>query len=154
LVEEVELVDWRGRKLHLKKGGFKFGYRSSSLAGLGVVTRARLRLKHDGKNDIMRKIQAELKARVQAQPVGTHNVGSIFQNPPGDFAGRLIEGVGLKGTRVGGAQFSPKHGNFIVNTGQASSADVLSLIGMARSAVQRRFGIVLSLEINVVGEVA
>ena len=154
LVEEVELVDWSGRKKLFQRGDLKFAYRSSNLAGKGVVTRALLCLKPDGKNVIMRKIQAELKARAETQPVGTYNVGSVFQNPAGDFAGRLIEAVGLKGHRIGGAQFSPKHGNFIVNTGHASSSDVLSLIHLARKAVREKSGLDLSLEIRVVGEPA
>jgi UDP-N-acetylmuramate dehydrogenase len=154
LVEEVELIDWNGRRRHLKKRDLEFGYRSSNLVNRGVVARARLCLKPDGKNVIMRKIQSELEVRTQTQPVGTHNVGSVFQNPPNDFAGRLIETVGLKGHRAGGAQFSPKHGNFIVNVGHATSKDVLFLIALARTKVRERFGLELPLEIKVVGEPA
>jgi UDP-N-acetylmuramate dehydrogenase len=76
----------------------------------------------------------------------------VFRNPPGDFAARLIEACGLKGHRRGGAVISPKHANFIVNTGGASAADIERLIEQAQAAVRARFGIVLEREIRIVGE--
>jgi UDP-N-acetylmuramate dehydrogenase len=79
-------------------------------------------------------------------------MGSTFRNPPGDHAGRLIEAVGLKGRKQGGAQISPTHANFIVNVGGATAADVLSLIQAARRAVKDRFGIDLELEIEFLGD--
>lgn len=79
-------------------------------------------------------------------------MGSMFKNPPGDYAGRLIEAAGLKGTRVGNAQISPKHANFFVNLGQASAADIAALIEIARAAVAESFGIQLELEIERIGE--
>ena len=79
-------------------------------------------------------------------------MGSIFKNPPGDFAGRLIEQAGLKGRRVGGAEISPVHANFIVNRGGARAVDVLALIELARQTVRERFGVELELEIELVGE--
>lgn len=79
-------------------------------------------------------------------------MGSIFMNPPGDFAGRLIEAVGLKGTRIGDAQISPKHANFIINLGQATSSDYYALIQLARQKVLDRFDIHLAIEIELLGE--
>jgi UDP-N-acetylmuramate dehydrogenase len=75
----------------------------------------------------------------------------MFQNPPGDYAGRLIEAAGLKGRRVGGAEISPKHANFFVNTGGAAAADVQALIDLARREVRRRFRVALALEIEPLG---
>lgn len=151
-VERVDYVDWTGRPQSLEKPDLEFSYRSSNLSNRGVLTGAFLCLKPEGKNVIIRRIQEELSWRSQTQPVGTYNVGSIFRNPPGDFAGRLVEAVGLKGFKVGNAQFSLRHANFIVNSNRAPSHDVLSLIEQARARVADRFGIKLELEIKVVGE--
>jgi UDP-N-acetylmuramate dehydrogenase len=95
----------------------------------------------------MRRSAAERKSKT---PVGS-SCGSVFKNPPGDSAGRLLEAAGLKGTRVGGAEFSWKHANYIVNQGGASSEDVLRLIEIARERVSRAFAIELELEIQIVG---
>lgn len=92
-----------------------------------------------------------LAHRRASQPVEP-SAGSVFRNPPGDHAGRLIEAVGLKGHRLGGAQISPRHANFIVNTGDARSADVLELIHLAQSRVHEQFGIELALEILLLGD--
>jgi UDP-N-acetylmuramate dehydrogenase len=76
----------------------------------------------------------------------------MFTNPPGDHAGRLVEAAGLKGRRIGGAEISPKHANFVVNQGGATAADVLALAGLAQRTVEERFGVRLELEIAVIGE--
>ena len=76
----------------------------------------------------------------------------MFKNPPGDFAGRLIEAAGLKGTRVGGAEISSKHANFFINHGDATAIDIKRLIDLAQSEVAERFGVELELEIELVGE--
>lgn len=94
----------------------------------------------------MARIAAERKGKT---PWGS-SCGSVFKNPPGDSAGRLIEAAGLKGRRVGGAEISPKHANYIVNVDNASSHDVLSLISIVREAVFHQFGIELELEVRVV----
>jgi UDP-N-acetylmuramate dehydrogenase len=80
------------------------------------------------------------------------SAGSIFKNPPGDYAGRMVEVAGIKGTRIGGAVISEKHGNFIVNLGGARAADVLALVALARMRVQAATGIHLEMEIRVIGE--
>jgi UDP-N-acetylmuramate dehydrogenase len=80
------------------------------------------------------------------------NAGSVFRNPPGDHAARLIEACGLKGRIIGGAAISAKHSNFIVNTGGASAADIEALIELAQQTVQQRFGVALECEVRVVGE--
>ena len=86
------------------------------------------------------------------QPVGVPNAGSIFKNPPGGFAGRLLEGAGLKGTRVGGAAFSEQHANFIVNLGGARAEEVRMLIEMARNRVKEQSGVWLEPEVKLVGD--
>jgi UDP-N-acetylmuramate dehydrogenase len=80
------------------------------------------------------------------------SAGSIFKNPPGDYAGRLVEAAGLKGSRIGDAMVSEKHGNFFVNLRQARAADVLALVALAQERVRATAGIELELEIRVVGE--
>jgi UDP-N-acetylmuramate dehydrogenase len=99
-------------------------------------------------------IKALLAKRNATQPLGVPSCGSTFRNPPGDFAGRLIEAAGLKGVAVGGAQVSAKHANFIVNTGNATAADIETLIGHVQATVERRAGVKLELEVRVVGEPA
>jgi UDP-N-acetylmuramate dehydrogenase len=92
------------------------------------------------------------RRRQQTQPLWLPNAGSIFKNPPGDFAGRLIEETGLKGKKIGGAMISPKHANYIVNTGGARAEDVLALMEMAKEKVRGKTGIELEPEIRVVGD--
>jgi UDP-N-acetylmuramate dehydrogenase len=94
-------------------------------------------------------VQARRKA---TQPYGIRSLGSVFKNPSGDAAGRLLEAAGLKGRRVGGAQVSPKHANFIVNADGATASDVLQLVQVAHDEVLQRFGVDLEREIVVIGE--
>lgn len=89
--------------------------------------------------------------RRRTQPPGA-TIGSMFRNPPGDFAGRLIDAAGLKGTRIGGAQISEKHANFFLNVAEATAAEVRALIDLARTRVHEQFGVNLELEIELVGE--
>jgi UDP-N-acetylmuramate dehydrogenase len=93
-----------------------------------------------------------LARRDASQPLGIPSCGSVFRNPPGDFAGRLIEQAGLKGARIGGAVVSDKHANFILNTGDATAADIEALIERVRSTVERASGVRLEPEVRVVGE--
>ena len=102
-------------------------------------------------NEAIRDLLVERK---QKQPIGEWSCGSVFTNPPGDHAARLIEAAGLKGTRIGGALVSPKHANFIVNEGEATAADLEQLIHRVRETVVQRFGIHLNTEVRIVGEAA
>ncbi|MGZ8268900.1 MAG: UDP-N-acetylmuramate dehydrogenase [Burkholderiales bacterium] len=99
-----------------------------------------------------RKVKELLARRIATQPLGDPNAGSVFRNPPGTYAARLIEECGLKGHAIGGAVISPKHANFIVNTGSASAADIEALINLAQSTVKEKFGIELEREVRIVGE--
>jgi UDP-N-acetylmuramate dehydrogenase len=97
-------------------------------------------------------IKSLLEKRTATQPLGRPSAGSVFRNPPGEHAGRLIEAAGLKGLRIGNAEISPKHANFIINLGGASAADIEALIERARSVVRERFGVALEAEVRILGE--
>jgi UDP-N-acetylmuramate dehydrogenase len=101
-----------------------------------------------------RRVRELLARRIATQPLGEPNAGSVFRNPPHTYAAKLIEECGLKGHRIGGAEISTKHANFIVNTGAASAADIESLIDLARNEVKARFGVELEPEVRILGEVA
>lgn len=98
------------------------------------------------------KIKALLRKRSQLQPIGTFNCGSVYRNPPGDYAARLIEACELKGFQIGQAMVSPKHANFIINCGQARSEDVEALMQTIQEQVRDRFGITLYPEVRILGE--
>lgn len=98
------------------------------------------------------RVRALLRKRNQAQPTGAATCGSVFCNPPGDYAGRLIERCGLKGAAVGGAQVSEKHANFIVNCGGATAADIENLLYWVRNSVRRQTGVELTPEVRIVGK--
>jgi UDP-N-acetylmuramate dehydrogenase len=110
------------------------------------------RLKRGSGAESRRKITELLKQRIATQPLGEPNAGSVFRNPPGDYAARLIEACGLKGRAIGGAMISEKHANFIVNRGGARAADIEALILLAEHSVREKFGIVLEREVRIVGD--
>jgi UDP-N-acetylmuramate dehydrogenase len=149
---EVHAVDERGGRVVRDNAGCGFRYRHSDIPAADVVTGARLRLKPRPRAEIdaaVRELRDRRKAR---EPHGVPNAGSIFKNPPNDFAGRLIEACGCKGRRVGGAEVSPAHANWLVNADGATARDFLALVEIVRAAVVERFGIRLELEVKVVGE--
>lgn len=133
---------------------FTYAYRTSALKeapGEALVLAAQLQLARDEPAAIAGRMEVHLAHRRKTQPPGA-SMGSMFKNPPGDFAGRLIDEAGLKGVRVGDAEISSLHGNFFLNLGAARAVDVMELIEQARSAVAERFGVDLELEIERVGE--
>jgi UDP-N-acetylmuramate dehydrogenase len=115
-----------------------------------IVLAALLRLAHDKREVVEARIDQFVAQRHQTQPPGA-SMGSMFKNPEGDFAGRLIEQAGLKGTRVGDAAISSLHANFFINYGHASASDVWDLINLARKVVAKKFGVDLELEIELIG---
>ncbi|MGA8523220.1 MAG: UDP-N-acetylmuramate dehydrogenase [Candidatus Dormiibacterota bacterium] len=143
-----------GTPVTLSADACDFGYRHSRFKDdlrANAIVSARLRVHADDPAKVRERtdsIQAERKA---SQPYGIRSLGSVFKNPPGDKAGRLIEAAGLKGRRSGGAQISTKHANFIVNIDHATAADVLHLVGVAHDTVRERFGVDLEREIIVLG---
>lgn len=115
-----------------------------------VILAALLQLERSTKSAVTRRLEELADIRHRTQPPGA-SMGSMFKNPPGDFAGRLIEEAGLKGIRIGDAAISPLHGNFFINYGNASARDVLELINLAYRVVENKFGIFLELEIELIG---
>jgi UDP-N-acetylmuramate dehydrogenase len=98
-----------------------------------------------------KKIKELLTRRINSQPLSLPNAGSVFRNPPGDHAARLIESCGLKGFFIGGAMVSPKHANFIINTGDATAADIEAVIMAVRNTVKEKAGIELEQEVRIIG---
>ena len=98
-----------------------------------------------------KKIKEFLTRRINSQPLSLPNAGSVFRNPPGDHAARLIESCGLKGFFIGGAMVSPKHANFIINTGDATAADIEAVIMAVRNTVKEKAGIELEQEVRIIG---
>jgi len=145
----AEVLTPEGDRVWWPADAFAFGYRHSRIKGDPghIVLRMELRLHREAPEAILSRIAEYTARRRQSQPA-TPSVGSMFRNPEGDYAGRLIEACGLKGLRSGGAEISTKHANFFVNRDAARAADVLDLIDTARSAVKRRFGVQLELEIE------
>ncbi|HYM67374.1 MAG TPA: UDP-N-acetylmuramate dehydrogenase [Patescibacteria group bacterium] len=133
----------------------KFGYRTSALReGVlkgALVIAAEVQLQRGDGEEAKRLMARLTRERSETQPIKTKNCGSVFRNPAGDSAGRLVQAAGLKGAREGAAVVSPLHGNFIVNEGGATAAEVRRLIERTRAEVKRRFGVELELEVELVG---
>jgi UDP-N-acetylmuramate dehydrogenase len=127
-------------------------YRASAVPSDRIVTAAALQFGRASSELLAKTVKQRLLARRQAQGVGKPNAGSVFKNPPGFQAWRLIDDCGLRGRTVGGAQISEKHANFIINRGGARASDVLTLIDEIKKKVQRQTGIELEPEIRVIGE--
>ena len=149
----AELLTEQGREnWPVEKMGY--GYRTSVLKRRGlkaVVLSAELRLEHSTREVVSVKINEFSERRRATQPPGA-SMGSMFKNPPGDFAGRLIEAAGLKGKRIGTAEISPVHANFFINHGQTKAADVRELVNLAQKTVAEKLGVNLELEIELIGE--
>ena len=129
-----------------------WGYRRSDLSARGIIVEAVLHVTESDETHIRRAMEASLRRRKRTQPLASPSAGSVFVNPEGDSAGRLIEASGLKGARVGGAMVSDVHANFIVNAGGATAADVVTLVRMIREAVKDANGIELRPEIRFLGQ--
>jgi UDP-N-acetylmuramate dehydrogenase len=151
LVREVLLMGLEGDLFTMDRSGLRFGYRSVSIPEGNVIVRVLLKLQRHNPEAVSARMAGYLSRRKTAQPLEHPSGGSVFKNPPGDFAGRLIEAAGLKGEKIGGAMISPKHANFIVNTGGAEAKDILALMELARKAVREQTGVELEPEIKVVG---
>lgn len=150
VLSSVTLVDEEAKVRTLAKETIPFGYRSAALPK-GIVISASFRLTPIPPAEVEAKLKRLLKRRRETQPLSFPNVGSVFTNPPGDYAGRLVESVGLKGLRIGDAQISERHGNFIINLGNAKATEVLALIAEVQERVRKERGVALELEARVVG---
>ncbi len=158
-VEQVKVIDREGGIKFRKPAAYDIGYRSVRRAGMSAAAVKEewfvggfFRLESGDETVSRRKIRQLLTMRVESQPLNKPNAGSVFRNPPGDYAARLIESCGLKGAMVGGAMVSPKHANFIINTDHASASDIEALITRVQAHVARETGITLKPEVRIIGE--
>ncbi|MDO8313495.1 MAG: UDP-N-acetylmuramate dehydrogenase [Sideroxyarcus sp.] len=178
-VERVQVMTRRGELLERTPQEYEIGYRHAVLKEKGEVGRemgitterevtlpfslfplpheefyvgAWLKLDEGDSENARQEIKALLEKRLASQPLQLPNAGSVFHNPPGNHAAKLIEGCGLKGKRIGGAQVSEKHANFIVNVGEATAANIENLIKEVRTTVLQQTGIDLHPEVKIVGE--
>jgi UDP-N-acetylmuramate dehydrogenase len=129
-----------------------FAYRRTNLPPHFVISRVDFQLHHGDREALWARVLEVRGKRAARQPRGVPNAGSIFKNPPGNFAGRLLEAAGMKGHRIGGAAFSDRHANFIVNLGGARAADVQTLVELARAKVKEHSGVLLEPEVRMVGD--
>ncbi len=150
LLTGVRIIESDGTIRMLSRGEMAFGYRWSRFPR-GVIVSARMKLRKAGKTEIQRRMEGFTDRRKATQPLTWPNAGSVFKNPNGTFAARLVEAVGLKGRRIGDAQVSERHANFIVNRGHATAKEVLQLIRLIGKRVEDETGITLELELKVVG---
>ena len=137
-----------GEIIHREREDLVFSYRQSSLDEL-VILGCQFQLEEDDPQDLTKRMQKQWIVKKASQPLGHQSAGCIFKNPRGISAGLLIDQAGLKGTRVGGAEVSDRHANFIVADADATSADVLKLIELVRSRVAERLGVELETEIEI-----
>ena len=150
---DARLLDPSGDRWIARSEELGYAYRTSALQGTPVIClRARFHGEAGGRAEAVKRIKEMANERMAKQPLAQPNTGSIFRNPPGDHAGRLIEAAGLKGTRIGDAVVSEKHANFIVNVGKATASDVRALMTRCQEEVRRRFGVTLVPEVELVGE--
>ncbi len=149
----AELLTERGKEIFTVEQ-MGYGYRTSILKRgelKAIVLSVELALQNSTKEEVTVKIQQFRAHRKATQPPGA-SMGSMFKNPPGDYAGRLIEAAGLKGTRIGNAEISPLHGNFFINHANTKAEDIRALILLAQQTVKEKFGIELELEIELIGD--
>ncbi|MCX7897372.1 MAG: UDP-N-acetylmuramate dehydrogenase [Rhodocyclaceae bacterium] len=153
-VERVQMLDRKGRLLLRKPSDFAIGYRHVGLKSAcdEIFVAAWLRFPAGDGEKARARMAELLKRRVATQPLALPNAGSVFRNPPGDYAARLIEAAGLKGYEIEGARVSEKHANFIVNPkGRASASAIEKLIDFVAATVEEKFGIRLVREVRIVG---
>ncbi len=152
-IKRVTVVTADGEVQVLNRTDLRFGYRWSNLKEHGlVIVDAVLELDSEDPKAIMERIRHRWRYRWETQPVNSPCAGCIFKNPPGERAGRLIDSAGLKGVRVGDAQVSSVHANFIINLGNATAKDVLALADLMHQTVRSKFGVTLEYEVQIVGE--
>jgi len=165
IVAGVTTIDRRGELRQRSPADYEIGYRRVRLTRAAPeraaertdpaeewFVAARLRLASGDGHAARARVRELLARRIAAQPLAQPNAGSVFRNPRGDHAARLIEACGLKGHTIGGAAISTRHANFIVNLGRARAADIEALIELAAAAVAERFGVTLEREVEIVGE--
>ena len=151
-LEAVEAVEQNGEICRISAEELSSGYRHTSLMESGaVVTKVMVRLRYGDKEALMASVEETLRSRREKQPLDLPSAGSVFKNPEGSHAGYLVELSGLRGKRIGNAQVSEKHGNFIVNLGDCTAKDVLALIEEVRAEVKKQQGYDLETEVLMIG---
>lgn len=169
-VREVTTIDRAGDLHDRSPSQYQIGYRTvirrsdlvASVTGADSTPRlenewfvsASIALPRGDGNASRQKIKELLSRRIASQPLGEPNAGSVFRNPAGSYAAKLIQDCGLKGHAIGGAAISAKHANFIVNNGNARAADIEALIELAQRSVKEKFGVDLEREVRIIGEAA
>jgi UDP-N-acetylmuramate dehydrogenase len=151
VVTSITVMNDTGDLINLTHAEADFEYRRSGLDTYFCVTDATLELKPGDADAITARMQAFYKQKVETQPFAEENAGCMFKNPPGDSAGRLIDISGLKGYRIGGAEVSTVHGNFILNIDNATATDVLNLVAHIQQQVREKTGISLQTEVKRLG---
>ena len=153
-IESVTMLTREGKLQTLTADAFEIGYRSVARPVDGWFISAVLKLTPGVKEESLGKIRVLLDSRAASQPTGEHSCGSVFRNPANDYSGRLVEACGLKDYHIGGAKVSPKHANFILNTGAATAAEIEELIFFVQKQVNDKFGVELKCEVKVIGQLA
>ena len=153
VLEKVHVLFEDGTVAWLSKEEMEFSYRTSILQKKrpGIVLEAVFQLKSGNRDEIVAKMQENKNYRKDTQPYNLPCAGSIFRNPLPYYAGQLVQDAGLKGYSIGGAQISPMHGNFIVNTGNGKAEDVLALIQHIKGTIYQQFGINIETEVEIIG---
>jgi UDP-N-acetylmuramate dehydrogenase len=152
IIEFITIMDVRGKISELKRNQIHFKYRNTELPQDTIILSASFLLAKGANETIRARIREILETRKERHPLEYRNAGSIFKNPQGMPAGQIIEDLGLKGTRIGEAEISGKHGNFIVNTGNAKAGDIVDLISIITQKVWEARGIHLVPEVRIFGE--
>ena len=148
-LKSVEVLNSEGKVLQLNREEIEFGYRKSSLKGY-IVLNAEFDLKYGDSSSLRKKMDLTASKRDEKQPVEFCSCGSVFKRPENNYAGTLIESCGLKGSRIGDAEVSEKHANFIINKGNASSSDIYRLIKYVKDVVYRQKGTLLQEEVKLI----
>ncbi len=152
-VVEVDTIDRQGQLRRRTPSDYEIGYRQVQGPENEWFLAASFEFS-DQADGALDRVKTLLSDRQASQPLGLPSCGSVFRNPPGDYAARLIESAGLKGHQIGGAQVSEKHANFIINTGRATAADIEALMEEIRRRVHQEHGVALQAEVHIVGEPA
>lgn len=153
ILEEVLVLTVKGGLTVRKAEELKLGYRTSAIQKNGdILLKAKFNLRKGDKEEIQNKMNELKRKREETQPLEFPSAGSTFKRPEGYFAGKLIEEANLKGYQIGGAQVSLKHAGFIINTGNASSSDIVNLIKHVQAEVKKHFGVELETEVKFIGE--
>ncbi len=149
-IEKIEIMDFSGKVKNIPKKELKFSYRNANLSKYFFLSKATFKLKYEDSKIIKEKMRNFLKKKRQNQPIEKYSAGCIFKNPPGLFAGKLIEETGLKGKKKGNAVISEKHSNYIINSGKARAEDVLFLMEKIQEKVYKKFNVKLEPEIKII----